>query len=47
MRLINTTTLESEEFLEPPVQTWGRRYQDGSGYAILSHRWEAEEISFE
>ncbi|KAK5118757.1 hypothetical protein LTR85_007963 [Meristemomyces frigidus] len=35
MRLINTTTLALEEFLKPPE------------YAILSHRWEAEEVSYE
>ncbi|KAM7213302.1 Heterokaryon incompatibility protein (HET) domain containing protein [Rhypophila decipiens] len=36
MRLINADTLEFEEFLDPSsVQ-----------YAILSHTWEAEEVSF-
>lgn len=35
MRLINTKTLELEEFFNPPE------------YAILSHRWEADEVSFE
>ncbi|KAK5700462.1 hypothetical protein LTR97_004979 [Elasticomyces elasticus] len=37
MRLINTTTKELEEFLQPPA------------YAILSHRWAAtqQEVSFE
>ncbi|KAK4159930.1 heterokaryon incompatibility protein-domain-containing protein [Cladorrhinum sp. PSN259] len=34
MRLINTQTLEFEEFVKPPR------------YAILSHTWEAEEVSY-
>lgn len=37
MRLINTETLDLKEFYEDQIP----------GYAILSHRWEAEEVSFE
>ena len=35
MRLINTTSLEMREFFDPPE------------YAILSHRWSDEEVSYE
>ncbi|KAK4889224.1 hypothetical protein LTR27_011982 [Elasticomyces elasticus] len=35
MRLLNTTTLELHEFANPPV------------YAILSHRWSDEEVTYE
>lgn len=35
MRLINTTTLAFEEFFQPPE------------YAILSHRWGSDEVTFE
>jgi hypothetical protein len=37
MWLINTTTLELERFTNHPKNK----------YAILSHRWEAEEVSFQ
>ncbi|PSR94498.1 heterokaryon incompatibility protein-domain-containing protein, partial [Coniella lustricola] len=37
MRLINTTTLELEEFASP----------DAHPYAILSHTWEEEEVTFQ
>jgi hypothetical protein len=36
MRLLNTTTLEFEEFVGRPTEE----------YAILSHRWGDEEVSF-
>lgn len=36
MRLINADTLEFEEFLDPSLVQ----------YAILSHTWEAEEVTF-
>jgi hypothetical protein len=36
MRLLNTTTLDFEEFIGRPTQP----------YAILSHRWGSEEVSF-
>ncbi|KAK3670826.1 hypothetical protein LTR78_009270 [Recurvomyces mirabilis] len=36
MRLLNTTTLEFKEYLSEPPRC-----------AILSHRWEGEEVSFE
>lgn len=36
MRLINTTTYELKEFLDSEVPP----------YAILSHRWENEEVTF-
>ena len=35
MRLLDTTTLQLKEFFDPPE------------YAILSHRWEGGEVSFE
>lgn len=41
MRLINTTSLELREFLEDPTNPRFPRY------AILSHRWEEEEVSFQ
>ncbi|KAI8720348.1 HET domain-containing protein [Fusarium sp. LHS14.1] len=37
MRLLNTTSLKLEYFVE----------DETPNYAILSHRWEAEEILFE
>jgi hypothetical protein len=37
MRLINTSSLELEEFLDDRAQT----------YAILSHRWEDDEVSLQ
>ena len=40
MRLINTSTLEFEEYLGVPP-----RLDDGKGYAILSHRWSKDEVS--
>ena len=36
MRLLNTETLEFEEFVDVPEEP----------YAILSHRWGAEEVSY-
>lgn len=37
MRLIDTTSLELKEFFDSYIPT----------YAILSHRWEADEITFQ
>jgi len=37
MRLLNTETLQLEEFSKVPLP----------GYAILSHRWGEEEVSFQ
>lgn len=37
MRLLNTTTLELTEFFDKNIPK----------YAILSHTWEEEEVSFE
>lgn len=39
MRLLNTTTLELESFIDP--------LNDAPAYAILSHMWEADEVLFE
>ena len=36
MRLINTTSLELEEFFDQAIPR----------YAILSHRWEADEVNY-
>ncbi|KAK5135464.1 hypothetical protein LTR08_005252 [Meristemomyces frigidus] len=38
MRLINTTTLELHEYIDAP---------NAPGYAILSHRWGEQEVSYE
>jgi hypothetical protein len=37
MRLLNTSTLELHEFYGEAIPS----------YAILSHRWETEEVTFE
>ena len=37
MRLLNTTSLKFAEFCEPDIPP----------YAILSHRWEAEEVTYQ
>lgn len=44
MRLINTRTFEIKEFVENSDQTLG---VDLPFYAILSHTWGAEEVTFE
>jgi hypothetical protein len=36
MRLLNTTNLQLEEFASDAIPS----------YAILSHRWESEEVTF-
>jgi hypothetical protein len=37
MRLLNTTSLTFAEFYEPDIPP----------YAILSHRWEADEVTYQ
>ena len=37
MRLINTKALELHEFFDPDIPS----------YAILSHRWEDDEVSYQ
>nr|POE94711.1 vegetative incompatibility protein het-e-1 [Quercus suber] len=48
MRLINTDSLELQEFLDPRhVYPTQKESNFHDGYAILSHRWTDMEVSFE